>query len=272
MRCRRRCSPAGRRPVYLPARAGCHGRFGLPGVRFELPLQAMPAQMLLRWWGLIRACGGRPERVVRGFEFSPSFQRDLERLDELYFAPPPASLRELKQQLRQPLPQREEELFAAFAAVDPGFEPRCALLRQLRASGEPYTSEMLAIRPASLRALGLSGGSIAPVRELLLDAVIRAPELNRYETLARMAVELGPLARGGKAFEHEKQRNARLRACGCGGRFSRRPAPCWCSGSTFGSRTGFGRRSRSPFSPRWGSPRSIWNGCRAAAICLWTRC
>lgn len=191
-----------RRPqaVYLPARAGCLGRFGLPGVRFELPLQALPAQMLLRWWGLIRACGGRPARVVRGFGFSPSFQRDLERLDELYFAPPPASLRELKQQLRQPLPQREEELFAAFAAVDPGFEPRCALLRQLRASGEPYTPEMLAIRPASLRALGLSGGSIAPVRELLLDAVIRAPELNRYETLARMAVELGPLARGRKGF------------------------------------------------------------------------
>ena len=32
------------------------------------------------------------------------------------------------------------------------------------------------------------------------DAVIRAPELNRYETLARMAVELGPLARGRKGF------------------------------------------------------------------------
>lgn len=186
--------------VYLPVRAGRLARFGLRQLRFELPLQALPAQMLLRWWGLIRACGGRPAQVVQGFGFSRSFQRDLERLDELYFAPQPASLRELKQQLRQPLPQPAEELYTAFAALDPRFKERCALLERLQASGEAYTLEMLAIRPASLRALGLPGDRVGPVRELLLDAVIRAPALNRYETLAKMATELAPLTQRRRNF------------------------------------------------------------------------
>ena len=60
--------------------------------------------------------------------------------------------------------------------------------------------EMLAIRPASLRALGLPGDRVGPVRELLLDAVIRAPALNRYETLAKMATELAPLTQRRRNF------------------------------------------------------------------------
>ena len=57
---------------------------------------------------------------------------------------------------------------------------------------------MLAIRPASLLALGVPQRKVAPLRELLLDAVLRAPQLNRYDSLAALALQLAPLAGGGR--------------------------------------------------------------------------
>ena len=184
--------------VLLLAGTGVLCNFGLAGVRWPLPLARLPAQMLLRWWGLLLACGARSAPVVEAFGFSAGFGSDLARLNRLYFAPVPGTLAQLKLQLREPLPQDAGEVFAAFAALDERFAPRLALYEALRESGEPYTLEMLAIRPASLLALGVPQRKVAPLRELLLDAVLRGPQLNRYDSLAALAMQLAPFVGGGK--------------------------------------------------------------------------
>ena len=184
--------------VLLFVETGALRGFGFAGVRWPLPLSRLPAQMLLRWWGFLLACGVRSAPVVEAFGFSAGFGSDLARLNRLYFAPPPATCAQLKLQLREPLPQDAGEVFAAFAALDERFAPRLALYEALRKSGEPYTLEMLAIRPASLLALGVPQRKVAPLRELLLDAVLRAPQLNHYDNLAALAMQLAPLAGGGR--------------------------------------------------------------------------
>ena len=184
--------------VLLLAGTGALSNFGLSCVRWSLPLSRLPAQMLLRWWGLLLACGARSAPVVEAFGFSAGFGSDLARLNRLYFAPDAATVAQLKLQLREPLPQDAGEVFAAFAALDERFAPRLALYEALRKSGEAYTLEMLAIRPASLLALGVPQRKVAPLRELLLDAVLRAPQLNRYDSLAALALQLAPLAGGGR--------------------------------------------------------------------------
>jgi len=176
--------------AYVPVRAGCFAAFGLSEVRFALPLASLPDEMLLRWWGFLRGCGARSAEVVRALGFAPAFGADLDRLDALYFAPPPADFRALKQQLRAPLPADAGRLLRAFAAFDSRFAARAALYEQLAASGEAYTLDRLAIRPSSLRALGVREKRVPAVMELLLDAVIRAPQLNEYQTLAGLARSL----------------------------------------------------------------------------------
>lgn len=158
-----------------------------------LPLDAVPAVPLLRWWALLRLTGSDPRRVAKIFDFGRGFQRDYARLAGLFAMGMPADRHTLKLRLMEGVPFAMEDAALAFAALEPAFAGLPELYRQLTESGEPYRKEDLRITPAELLTEGVPARKIGAVQKCLLKAVVDSPELNVWPTLAQMAKALAKL-------------------------------------------------------------------------------
>ena len=158
-----------------------------------LPLDAVPAVLLLRWWVLAKLCGCGLYRLETALGLGRTFARDVNRLDGFYTAGMPADRQQLKQRLMNPLPVPDDALMLALAAADPAFEELPGLYAALAASREPYRVQHLRITPAELLTEGVPAKKIGAVQQCLLQAVVDSPELNVWPTLARMAQSLKKL-------------------------------------------------------------------------------
>lgn len=168
--------------------------FSVNAPRCTLSLDSLPQGMLIRWWGLAHLTGSQLMHMVQSLGFSAAFYRDLAAVDAFYHSVTPKDLTALKRQLRGGLPLPAEELYEAFCSFDLAWQPRRTLYETLKASKEPYTKEMLAVSGGTLMAFGLRGAEIGRVLELLLDAVIAAPQLNEPQKLLGLAKQLTKLA------------------------------------------------------------------------------
>lgn len=173
--------------------------YGLPGRALRsaarpeqvlLPLNAVPAVPLLRWWALLRLTGAFVPRVKAAFGWDELLVRRLEQLDVWYCAGMPQTCGELKRRLQQALPVDAAAAFAAFAALAPDYAALPAAYADLLASGEPFRESDLRITDAELMTEGVPRRRLARVRRCLLEAVLDAPELNVWPVLAQMARSL----------------------------------------------------------------------------------
>ncbi len=154
------------------------------------PLDAVPDNLLCRWWALFKLTKSDAYRAGRVFDFGRSFVKDFARMDALYAAGCPADTHALKRLLMEPVPFSFADAAETFAAVSPAFASLPALYRALEKSGEPYRKEQLAVTPAELLVEGIPGRKIGAVQQCLLKAVVDTPALNVYPTLAQMAKQL----------------------------------------------------------------------------------
>lgn len=167
---------------------GAFADFGLYALKRPLPLTKIPPRMLLRWWALFYACGADVVDTAQLLGFSGCFAADMLRLVQV-FSCPPKDMRAVKILLKDKLPEDVGETFCAFAAMDDRWQPAPALWNALRQTTEAYTDEQLALPKSAMGAFGVAPNRQAKVRALLLDAVIRAPELNRFDTLGALAAQ-----------------------------------------------------------------------------------
>lgn len=154
-----------------------------------VPLADTAPRMLLRWWVLCRVCGAQEQTFCRALGFSDKMARDLHSLT-LAFLRPPQSKQALKQLLRGGLPEAPQDALPAFAMLDARWEKAADFWRQICEGNEPYCDAQLALSPGALLAWGVPLSEQQKLRALLLDAVIRAPQLNRAELLLGLAANL----------------------------------------------------------------------------------
>ena len=153
-------------------------------------LDAVPANLLCRWWALVRLTGSNAYKAAEVFDFGKTFRRDYALLDRLYAAGMPADLHGLKLQLMDGMPFDFADVAETLAAVTPAFTALPGLYQQLRQSGQPYLKEHLRITPAELLTEGVPARKISAVQRCLVKAVVDTPELNVWPTLAQMAKSL----------------------------------------------------------------------------------
>ena len=173
--------------------AGALLPFGIPASAGLPLLDKVPAAMLLRWWALLCMTGASARFVCSSLQFSADFEKDLEALFTLYGAGPSQNIKQLKQKLRHGAPLPYGEIAAAFFALDSAFLREGALFEELAESGEAYNVKMLALGGGDLACRGFRGKEISQTLELLLDAVIEAPSLNRHGALLGLAQNLRAL-------------------------------------------------------------------------------
>lgn len=174
-------------------------RYGLPGhalkraarpERVLLPLEAVPAVPLLRWWGLLRLTEAFVPRVASAFGWDKLMVQRLGQLDNWYCGGMPEDRNALKHRLQQPLPVGTEDALATFAALSPEYVALPAEYAALLDSGEPFREEELCITDAELRAVGVPRRRLAAMRQCLLEAVLDTPALNTRPMLTQMAESL----------------------------------------------------------------------------------
>jgi len=153
-------------------------------------LDTVPANLLCRWWALVRLTGSNAFKAAQVFDFGKTFRRDYARLDALFAGGMPADLHALKLQLMDGVPFDYADVAETFAAVDAAFAGLPALYRQLKESRQPYLKEHLRITPAELLTEGVPARKIGAVQRCLVKAVVDTPELNVWPTLAQMAKAL----------------------------------------------------------------------------------
>jgi hypothetical protein len=151
------------------------------------PLSQIPPVPLLRWWGLLHLADAFLPRVQRAFGWDALFARRLEQLDAWYSGGMPADRDALKDRLQAQLPVAAEDAFAAFAAIAPEFAALPEAYAALLASGEPFRLQDVRISDAELMLEGVPRHKLKAVRQALLEAVLHAPELNVWPTLAALA-------------------------------------------------------------------------------------
>ena len=155
-----------------------------------LPLDAVPAVPVLRWWALAKLCGCGLYRLQTALAQSERFARATNRLQAFYREGMPADRHALRRRLMEPLPGGDEAALLTFAAVDAAFDALPGLYAAVAARREPYRVEHLRITPAELLAEGVPAGKLAAVQRCLLQAVVDTPELNVWPVLAQMAKSL----------------------------------------------------------------------------------
>jgi hypothetical protein len=151
------------------------------------PLSQIPAVPLLRWWALLHLTGAFLPRVRRAFGWDTLFEKRLAQLDAWYSGGMPADRDALKDRLQAQLPVAAEDAFAAFAAIAPEFAALPEAYAALLASGEPFRLQDVRISDAELMLEGVPRHKLKAVRQALLEAVLHAPELNVWPTLAALA-------------------------------------------------------------------------------------
>ncbi|MCI6640017.1 MAG: hypothetical protein MSH10_04390 [Pygmaiobacter massiliensis] len=182
----------GKRPSALePLLAtGALLAFGLPGPKQSLaPLDQLPQNTLLRVWALLHLLGGQRALFCQSLGFSKKFLENLAALSRAFFADCTTDLA-LRRLLRQGLGGEPEQVFLAFCAVDPGWNRVWPCWQRQCRHRYAYTTRMLALRPASVVALGARGEQVGDILQKLLDAVIEQPQLNEPGKLFLMAKAL----------------------------------------------------------------------------------
>lgn len=150
------------------------------------PLAQVPVLPLCRWWALIALCGALPGRTGGAFGLSRKLLANMAECTRLYRMGPATDKVHLKQKLSRttlsygPIAQ-------TFAAVSPTFGAEPALFADIEANGEPYRVADLAVDGDMLRLDGIRGRACGKILNELLAAVIKAPALNKVQTLLRLA-------------------------------------------------------------------------------------
>lgn len=173
--------------------SGALAPFGLPALTEDAaPLSVVPGVMLLRWWALASLCGADELTLCQTMGFSGAFYTDLTRLNEAFCAlcADGAGLRRL---LKAGLPEEPEQVFTAFCALDADWGRVWPLWDEQQKYQNAYTVGQLAVRPATLMALGLTGERLGRVQKQLLDLVIETPALNKAAALTALAEQLARL-------------------------------------------------------------------------------
>jgi hypothetical protein len=151
------------------------------------PLSKVPPVPLLRWWALMHRTDAFWPRVRRAFGWDALFEKRLAQLDAWYNGGMPPDRDALKDRLQAQLPVPAEDAFAAFAALAPEFATLPEAYAALLASGEPFRPQDVRISDAELMLEGVPRHKLNAVRQALLEAVLHAPELNVWPTLAALA-------------------------------------------------------------------------------------
>lgn len=174
------------------AREGTLAVYGIGAKESDLSvISQLERAMLPRWWTLLYLTGGEAETLCRELAFSEMFLEELQRAQRLFLLPRAADALSLRRKLSRFTDEEEAcylEMTNAYTLADPAFAAEEKELERLLCSGEAYRQDMLAVSEASLSALGLPQARIPFTMTLLLDAVVKAPALNTYETLAKLAV------------------------------------------------------------------------------------
>lgn len=166
--------------------AGALAAFGLRYAPALARLAGVPCQPLCRWWALLALCGAVPQEVARGFGLSARFMKTLAECERLYRQGPAPNRRMLRRKIRNSKLDYAP-VARAFAAVSPEYGAEAELLRQVRAEGEAYRVQDLAIGGEALARAGFSGPAVGRMLEELLDRVIDDPALNRPDALLALA-------------------------------------------------------------------------------------
>lgn len=165
---------------------------GTEATAFTLaPLAQVPCRMLLRWWAFLTLVGADKKYFCTRMGFADHFYRDLVLLDA-YFAAP-ADRITLKRRASKKPPVSMVEMLDTFCALDSRFEENRTMWEQITAANEPCTMEQLAITGRELLALGLRGPAIGRRMDLLLEAVLAEPGLNKKSTLTALSMALDGL-------------------------------------------------------------------------------
>jgi hypothetical protein len=154
------------------------------------PLANVPPVPLLRWWALLHLTDAFLPRVRRAFGWDALFEMRLAQLDAWYNGGMPPDRDALKDRLQAQLPVEAADAFAAFAAVAPQFAALPQAYAALLDSGEPFRPQNVRISDAELMLEGVPRHKLNAVRQALLEAVLHAPELNVWPTLAALAREI----------------------------------------------------------------------------------
>lgn len=155
------------------------------------PLAKVPCRMLLRWWAFLTLLHADKKYFCARLGFSQGFYRDLVLVDAFFIDP--ADRLTLKRRAARPLPVSMEELLQAFCALDDRFAANLATWQEVVAAGEPCTLKDLAVSGRDLLALGLRGAAVGRRLQLLLEAVLVEPSLNRKATLLALSQALDGL-------------------------------------------------------------------------------
>jgi hypothetical protein len=186
-------TPQALRPLLAEGKLAAYG-FAAPAAAGSenapqelAPLSQIPPVPLLRWWALLHLTDAFLPRVRRAFGWDALFEKRLAQLDAWYSGGMPADRDALKDRLQAQLPVAAEDAFAAFAALAPEFAALPGAYAALLASGEPFRPQDVRISDAELMLEGVPRRKLEAVRQALLEAVLHAPEMNVWPTLAALA-------------------------------------------------------------------------------------
>lgn len=147
-------------------------------------LRDVPCTMETRWWVFLRLCHAQYSLVCEKLGFSSEFAKTLTGLDRLENTLQlPCDVPQLKSLLSR-LP--EIDYVAAVQTLlrqDSRWLGQISLYEQLYETGEPYLFRHLAVTPGDLAVKGIRGAKAAWIMRGLMDAVIKAPDINTKPAL-----------------------------------------------------------------------------------------
>ena len=168
------------------------GQYGITGTGQGLEeLRDVPCTMETRWWSFLRMCNAHYALVCERLGFSQRFADVLAGLDRLAATTAlPQSVPELKRLLCR-LPEFDyEAAVRTLMRTDVRWAGQLALYDALCFSGEPYRMRHLAVTAADLAAVGIMGQKATWVLSQLMEAVLKAPEVNTQPALMALAQTL----------------------------------------------------------------------------------
>jgi len=152
-----------------------------------ISLQNVTQNMLLRWWAFTKITNTNIEVLCQELQFSKPFLRAMQQTEKMFRDLQPITVKQMKHFLKNGTPAPQEDLFAAFYALDTSFIQQKKLVDQLVESKEPYQKNMVPVSGGDLLAHGINGKQVGEVLEFLLDTVIETPALNKHSVLIEIA-------------------------------------------------------------------------------------
>lgn len=155
-----------------------------------------PRTMLVRWWALIMLTNSDIQEVCGAFSLKADFAADLQSVKSLYEMPCAENMQALKRKLASlTIWQRQNyiEIIAAFSALNTAFYPEQILYLQLLENNEAYLKEDLAVDKALLTANGIPKNKADYILTLVLNAVIKNPEIKTTAAQLSLAKQLNAI-------------------------------------------------------------------------------